>query len=113
MERRAENRIPFNVPVRVTLLTTPPEHFDAVLVNISGRGARLRVPRRLDSDAALRIDLDNAMLLGEVCYCANHGEAYGIGVILEHSLLNLAKVLEQRAQLLGETEGAQRAAGRV
>lgn len=112
MERRAESRIPFNCPVRITLLSSPPERFDGVLVNVSGRGARLRVPRRIECDAALRIDLDNAMLLGEVCYCATDGDGYGIGVQLEHSLLNLSEVLRQRAQLLGELEPAPRAAER-
>ena len=109
MERRAETRIPWNCPVRVTLLGSPPEHVDAVLLNVSGRGARLRVPRRIECDTALRIDLDNAMLLGEVCYCATDGDGYGIGVQLEHSLLNLAEVIRRREHLLEEAEPASRA----
>lgn len=113
MERRAETRIPFDCPVRVTLLGSPPEQFDGILVNVSGRGARLRVPRRIECDAALRIDLDNAMLLGEVCYCANDGDGYGIGVQLEHSLLNLAEVLRRREHLLEEAEPAPLASRRA
>ncbi|MEP7363411.1 MAG: PilZ domain-containing protein [Acidobacteriota bacterium] len=100
MERRAENRIPSNCPVRITLLGGPPESFEATLVNVSGRGARLKMDRPLECDAVVRIDLENGLMLGEVCYCASDGDGYGIGVQLEHSLLNLAEVTRMRDRVL-------------
>lgn len=102
MERRAETRIPWNRPVRVTLLGGPPQHFDATLVNVSGRGARLRLDQPLACDSIIRIDLENGMLLGEVCYCATDGDGFGVGVELEHSLLNLAEVTRMRNRVLEE-----------
>ncbi|MCC6294463.1 MAG: PilZ domain-containing protein [Bryobacterales bacterium] len=100
MERRAEARLPWNAPIRITVLSSPPRHYDAVLVNVSGRGARLRLNQPLDCDLPVRIDLENALLLGEVCYCATDGDAYGVGILLEHSLLNLAEVVRMRDQIL-------------
>jgi hypothetical protein len=102
MERRAETRIPSNCPVRITLLGGPPQHFDATLVNVSGRGARLKMDRPLECDSIIRIDLENGLLLGEVCYCASDGDGYGVGVQLEHSLLNLAEVTRMRNRVLEE-----------
>jgi hypothetical protein len=109
MERRSENRIPLNCLVRVTLLGGSSESFEATLVNISGRGIRLKTNRPLDCDSVIRIDLENGLLLGEVCYCATDGDGYGIGVQLEHSLLNLAELTRMRQRILSE-EGAPRAA---
>jgi len=100
MERRAETRIPWNCAVRLTLLSNPPEHFEATLVNVSGRGARLKMDRPLECDSAVRIDLENGLLLGEVCYCASDGDGFGIGIQLEHSLLNLAEVTRMRNRVL-------------
>ena len=104
MERRAENRIPWNCPVRITLLGGPPQYIDATLVNVSGRGARLKLDRPLECDSLIRIDLENGLLLGEVCYCATDGDGYGVGVQLEHSLLNLAAVTRMRNRALGEDD---------
>ena len=102
MERRAESRISRNSPVRITLLSNPREQFEATLVNVSGRGARLKMDRPLECDSAVRIDLDNGLLLGEVCYCASDGDGYGVGIQLEHSLLNLAAVTRMRERILDE-----------
>ena len=102
MERRAESRIPWNCPVRITLLSHPFEQLEATLVNVSGRGARLKLDRPLECDSAVRIDLENGLLLGEVCYCATDGDGYGIGIQLEHSLLNLAEVTNMRNRILDE-----------
>lgn len=104
MERRAEPRIPWNVPVRVTLLGGTPEQFDATLVNVSGRGARLKTNRPIECDSIVRIDLENGLLLGEVCYCAGDGNGYGVGVQLEHSLLNLEEVTRMRDRVLNLRE---------
>lgn len=113
MDRRGETRIPCDTPVRVTVLSSPPQQFEAILVNVSGRGARLRVPQRLNCDDAIRIDLDDAMLLGEVCYCANDGDAFGIGVQLEHSLMAMAEIARLRDRILEESTSAPRAAQRA
>lgn len=102
MERRAESRFPSNCPVRLTLLGDSPESFAATLVNISGRGARLWTNRPLECDTSVRIDIENGLLLGEVCYCATDGDGYGIGVQLEHSLLNLAEVTRMRNRILDD-----------
>lgn len=100
MERRAEPRLPWNAPIRITVLSSPPRHYDAVLVNVSGRGARLRLEQPLDCDLPVRIDLNNALLLGEVCYCATDGDGFGVGILLEHSLMNLAEVVRMRDRIL-------------
>jgi len=102
IERRTEPRIAWNCPVRVTLLDSSREEFDATLVNISGRGARLKADRPLECDSVIRIDVGQGMLLGEVCYSATDGDGFGIGVQLEHSLVNLDEITNMRNRVLGE-----------
>lgn len=104
MERRAEIRFPAGMEIQVTVLGEDKRVLRAVLLNVSGRGARLRVSEPLPVDAALSFEWDNAMLLGEVCYCASDEGGFSVGVELRHSLLNLDEVARLRDRILGAFE---------
>ncbi len=60
------------------------------------------VPRRLPSDAAARIDLNDMMVLGEICYCAPHRNGFVIGIKLHHTLTNLSGFLGNFSNKVGD-----------
>jgi len=102
MDRRSEQRHDSDIPVELIVLGSAERRVPAVLRNISGTGARLRVEEPIPVDSALRFDLGDSMLLGEVCYCASDSGAFAIGVELRHSLVNLAEVAKLRERVLME-----------
>lgn len=87
-------------PVRLKWLSEPPVELDAFIDNMSGQGMRLIVDREIPIGAAIRIDLPDSMLLGEVCYRERVGRQFAVGVKLQHSLANLARVEEMVRDLL-------------
>jgi hypothetical protein len=104
MERRTELRFPAGREIQVTVLGEDKRVLQAVLLNVSGRGARIHVPEPVPVDAALSFEWDNAMLLGEVCYCASDAGGFAVGVELRHSLLNLDEVARLRNRILDAFE---------
>ena len=57
------------------------------VVNLSGRGLRLRANQAQPPGTLVRIDLNRTLLLAEVCYSEPDGESFAVGLRLEHSLL--------------------------
>ena len=88
-EKRAEPRLAFDHPVIVTLLDDPPLMLEGRIENISCSGMRMILNRPVATDTAIRIDLNNTLLLGEVCYCWPIKEGHAVGIALEHSLRHL------------------------
>lgn len=74
----------------------------ATLLDLSGRGAGVIADAAIEVNAAVRVELGDRMLLGEVCYCARDEGRYRIGIQLRHSLTHLADLARLRARLLGE-----------
>ena len=71
------------------------------LVNLSGGGFRLLANGRIRLNAAVRIDMPDAVLLGEVCYCHAAGDGtFAIGLesqqILSHTR-DLARLMQSLA----------------
>jgi hypothetical protein len=106
-ERRNEPRFAVGKSARVTLLDeaaqapsspreSPANEIMGTIADVSERGMRLLLDRPLPIDAAVRIDLDDVMGLAEVRYCVSTGAGYGVGIELQHSLLNLAGLVEAR-----------------
>lgn len=51
---------------------------------------RVRVPRPVPAGTAIRVEVEDQILLGEACYCQSLlGGQYAIGLQLEQSLNNL------------------------
>jgi hypothetical protein len=74
--------------VTVTDLENPGHSIQGILVNVSGHGFGLLLEQPLPINTAVRVDLHDAMLLGEVCYCepVAGGPGYGVGLRAEHVL---------------------------
>jgi hypothetical protein len=86
MDRRSEPRYPAFGPAEVTFLGDNPVLVRGRLLNCSGRGMRLWLPQAAPIGAPVRVDVEGAMFLGEVCYCNSDGDGYAVGFQLEHVL---------------------------
>jgi hypothetical protein len=93
VERRLRTRHSITHPVRLTLLGTDPSSdlpVPGVVLDYSDRGMRVRVPQPVPAGAAIRVEIEDQILLGEACYCQSlTGGQFAIGVQLEQSLNNL------------------------
>ena len=60
--------------------------------NISGRGIGLETGVPVAAGTALKVELDDSLLLGEVIYCRADGPVFYVGVELEHALNGLGEL---------------------
>jgi hypothetical protein len=104
MEQRGEPRIDVAQTVRLTTLGEQSQELPAQIANLSGTGLRLLVDRHIPTGVTLRIEWDQILLLGEVCYCQSVDGGYAIGVELEHALLHTRDLARLARELLGDVD---------
>ncbi|MBL8296239.1 MAG: PilZ domain-containing protein [Bryobacterales bacterium] len=107
MDLRTENRVPVQRPVKLTVLGDQPQEFEAYLNNVSGRGLRVVMDAPVALDAAVRVDLDDSIILGEVCYCEPCGNRWALGLEMEQSLSDLRGLCRLVERLLQEERRGQ------
>jgi hypothetical protein len=78
--------------VAITLFGEPEIRLSGRIRNLSGRGIGLEVEGPVATGTALKVELDDALLLGEVIYCRPDGSSFYVGVELEHSVCGLAEL---------------------
>ena len=76
-------------PVKVTLLEAGRLECIGEAASLSGRVMRLLLDRAVPPGAALKVEWDDTLVLGEVCHCGPAGDRYSVGLMLEHSLLHI------------------------
>lgn len=98
-DRRANPRHPIDAKARIyplSMAPTPLQPIPARITDASPNGLRLLVPRPVAPGTPVRIDLDDAMLLGEICYCVpvptHPTHAFHAGVTIEQCLSGLASL---------------------
>lgn len=113
MERRLRTRYQITHPVRLTLLGADPSNdlpVPGVVLDYSERGMRVRVPQPVAANTAVRVEIDDQILLGEACYCQSlTGGQYAIGLQLEQSLNNLEDLSKLVKALRGGESVTERA----
>jgi hypothetical protein len=97
MNHRQETRIQVNQSVDITLFGDPDVRLTAVVKNLSGRGLGIQVDRPVAAGTALKVELEDALLLGEVIYCRCDHAAFGqaafyVGIQMEHALSGLSEL---------------------
>jgi hypothetical protein len=92
MEQRREPRFEVNRTVTVTTLSEPQGRYTARIVNASGRGLGLALPEPLPSGAALKIEWEDSILLGEVIFSRAEESGFFAGVQLEQVLSGLTEL---------------------
>ena len=114
MERRKQPRFEVAHTVQVTVLDEPPTQLEGRVVNVSGGGFRLLTDGMIRLNAAIRVDMTDAVLLGEVCYCLEEEDGvYAIGLesqqILSHThdLAQLVKSLSGNSDVPAEVRERQ------
>lgn len=105
MERRSEVRFEVDRPVRVTELDSYLTRWTGTVRDLSGRGMRLTVPEAIHPGTAIRVDAENIMFLGEVCYCVPESPGFSVGLMVEHILTGLDDLESLNRGLFGEPEG--------
>ena len=102
MERRREERFEADKPASVTILGEDPISLSGNIANASGRGLRILVDRPIPVNSAVRIDVDDRLLLGEVCYSVPEGNGFAVGLFLEQVLHEVTDVARLVDAILGE-----------
>lgn len=104
MESRQHPRFEVDQEVTVTLLGALEITFRGVVVNASGKGLCLRSSQQLAPGAAVKIELTDMLVLGEVVYCRRQGEDHCMGITLDQALDHTRDLAVLAARLLGRTD---------
>ena len=89
--------------------------WDVRILDVSGSGMRLRLPRPLPCGTLVEVDAGETLSLGEVCRCEPEQSAmpeiphttYNVGIQVKHTLASLGE-LERFSRLLDEYSGSRR-----
>src|SRR5437867_1974837 len=88
VDLRSEPRFEVNQPVTATVIGKDVDRIPARILNLSGKGMRVSIDRRLPVGAAVKIEWRDTLLLCEVCYCCPEGELFSAGLQVEHALFH-------------------------
>ena len=111
MDERKDFRFETNQPVSLTILgrhsRDADTHLSACTVNISGRGISLTTETSVPMGSAVRLDVNDNILLGEVCHSRQTGPAeYICGVRLEQALTAVGDLSRLVSGIMGESRRA-------
>jgi hypothetical protein len=93
-------------PARVTLLGASEVDCLGQVASVSGASMRLLLDRAVPHGAAVRVEWDDTLVLGEVCDCGAAGAQFSVGLNLEHSLLHTEQLARLARTLLEQTPKA-------
>ena len=102
MEQRAEVRFDLKQTVQLTVLGATGFRGTARIRNVSRNGVQLELQQPLPAGTLVKIDIDNALVLGEVIYCRPQGPSCLIGIKLEQVLNGLAELHRKLQEFAGE-----------
>jgi hypothetical protein len=101
VDGRSERRFGVRLPAIVTVLSGEDVRVTAHIRNASGRGLALEMPTPVSPGAALKVEMEDALLLGEAVYCRSESGKYVVGLQLDQVLNGLAE-LSQRLREFSE-----------
>jgi hypothetical protein len=96
VERKTEICYLPDQPARLTLLGASQHTLTAQMVKLAGRCASIRLDKAVPHGTAVRIDLNDSLLLGEVSKCVSESDGFvaTIGIVEAiPSLSDLAKLV--------------------
>ena len=100
MERRREARIRTDKPVELTVLGSAEASGPAQAIEFSGHGLQVVLHRPIPVNAAVKVEGDDWMMLGEVCYCRQEGIHFVAGLKIDQTLENLDELSRLNENLL-------------
>ncbi|HEX4593860.1 MAG TPA: PilZ domain-containing protein [Bryobacteraceae bacterium] len=102
MERRREARIRTDKPVELTVLGCAEASGPAQAIEFSGSGLQLVLHRPIPVNAAVKVEGEDWIMLGEVCYCRPEGIHFVAGLKIDQTLENLEELSRLNDHLLGD-----------
>jgi hypothetical protein len=94
MSQPREPRVQIEQQLWITLFGEPDIRLPARIKNVSSHGIGLALDGPVVVGSALKFELDDSLLLGEVIYCRNDCGSFYVGVELEHMLCGLGDLAE-------------------
>jgi hypothetical protein len=107
MDKRREPRFVADQSVTVTLLRDPETRVPARVKDSSGRGLGLVSSLPVLPGTALKIEMDDSVILGEAVYCRKDRDYWFIGVELNQVLAGLAELGRRLQEFSAELSGRQ------
>jgi len=104
MERRTEPRIQAYQKVNLILLGDDAPAIDAHATQSSGSGLRLVLKQPVPVGTAVKVQGEDWLVLGEVCYCRKERLNFVAGLQLEHSLMGLRELEELNRKFMTALE---------
>lgn len=104
MDKRSEPRFAADQSVVITTLGDNRFRQTGTVKNSSGSGLGLHVETAIPTGTALRIEWEDAILLGEAMYTRPMDSGHFIGVQLEHVLRGLGELRDSLRRFSEETE---------
>jgi hypothetical protein len=92
MEQRREARFQADQRVMVEVLSDSLPRMAATVKDASGRGLGLSAPVPIPPGAAIRIEIEDAVVLGEAIYCRKDQDSYFVGIELDQVLVGLTEL---------------------
>jgi hypothetical protein len=89
MNQRREPRFEANQPVWITLFGEPDIRLPARIKNVSVRGIGLELQGPVAIGTALKFEVEDSLILGEVIYCREDDACFYVGVELEEALCGI------------------------
>jgi len=102
MERRREPRIEAYQTVSLIVLENDTGVIEAHATQFSGRGLRLVLKQSLPIGSVVKVQGDDWLVLGEVCYCRKERLNFVVGLQLEHSLMGLRELEDLNRKFTSE-----------
>ncbi len=103
VDGRKERRFGVRMPAVVTVLGSDEARVAAQIRNASGRGLALEMSAPVAPGAALKVEVEDALLLGEAVYCRGEAGGYVVGLQLDQVLNGLAELSQRLRDFSEET----------
>jgi hypothetical protein len=92
MEQRRDLRFARDQAVVLTLLRDQDTQVFARVTDVAARGLGLLSPVAIEPGTALKIEMEDALVLGEAVYCRREADKWFLGVELNQVLAGLAEL---------------------
>ena len=102
VQRKMEIRFQPDQPVRLSILSDVPQAITAFIISLNGRNAVLRVPQAIPAGSAIRLDLDDSMLIGEISGCAAGEEHFEIQFHIKEAIPSMSDLARLVSALMCE-----------
>lgn len=106
MELRRDHRVPVKQSVRLTVLGDVETHLIATTKNVSGHGLGLVSSEPIPTGAAVKIEFEDSIFLGEAMYCKPVEGGYFLGIELTEVLSGLAALSRMAQEFAAQLEAA-------